>query len=258
MKLNVLSIAFYLLIVLCLSGCATLPPSTEKKTSIKTINEPVVQVKIAPPRPGLPYTNSLGMSFVPIPGEEYAMQSTEVTIGQWSQIMGRPKPSYFKSFKEDQPMILITPNEINKFIARLNAREMTSNYRLPNDLEWLRACKAEVNKLEHINDNIEELKSYAWFYDNAKGKIQRVGRKKPNAVGLFDMYGNVWEYTQTCTRYFDLSVIVDERTNPERCASYILKGGSASSRARKVTEYTEYRSNDGGEFFGFRLLMMYR
>ncbi len=256
MKLGLHSITSCLLIVLCLSGCATLPPGNDE-TPIKTSGTPIIQVKIDPPKPGLPYTNSLGMNFVPIPGEEYAVQTTEVTIGQWSQIMGRPESKYFKPFKDDHPMVLIPYWEIKEFIARLNARELTSIYRLPDDLEWLGACQTEKHNYWRFNDNIEDLKNYAWVYENAKGEIQRVGNKKPNIWGLFDMYGNVWEYTATCARYLDRSVIVNTLTNPEHCATYILKGGSASSRASGVTEYTEFRSRVPGAFFGFRLLMEY-
>ena len=94
---------------------------------------------------GEPYTNSIGMSFVPIPGMPYAMQTTEVTIGQWFQVMGPPISWHFESRKDDDnyPMTLVTLWEIREFIVRLNSLEKEYVYRLPDAWEWAHACQAQ-------------------------------------------------------------------------------------------------------------------
>lgn len=68
-------------------------------------------------------------------------------------------------------------------------------YRLPTEAEWEYACRAGSTSNYYFGDNASQLKQYAWFNENSKGKYQKVGQKKPNAWGLFDMLGNVAEWT---------------------------------------------------------------
>ena len=66
-------------------------------------------------------------------------------------------------------------------------------YRLPTEAEWEYACRAG-SKTAYSFENAEDIDDYAWHYDNADDKYQKVGQKKPNAWGLFDMHGNVREW----------------------------------------------------------------
>ena len=68
-------------------------------------------------------------------------------------------------------------------------------YRLPTEAEWEYACRAGSNTAYYYGDDADALEQYAWYFDNANDKYQKVGQKKPNAWGLFDMLGNVAEYT---------------------------------------------------------------
>lgn len=87
-------------------------------------------------------------------------------------------------------------------------------YRLPSEAEWEYACRAGSTSVYPFGDNPKELGKYAWFKGNSKNKYQKVGQKLPNAWGLYDMLGNVSEWTldQYDEKYFEL--VKDNSTQP--------------------------------------------
>jgi formylglycine-generating enzyme required for sulfatase activity len=123
----------------------------------------------------------------------------EVTQEQWQEIMG-DNPSYFKG-DLSRPVEMVSWIDCHAFIKKLNARpEVMSagiTFRLPTEEEWEYACRAgSTGKYGLLADGREgTIDEMGWYDDNSDDKTYPVGQKTPNAWGLYDMHGNVWEWT---------------------------------------------------------------
>jgi formylglycine-generating enzyme required for sulfatase activity len=107
-----------------------------------------------------------------------------------------------------------------------------TGYRLPTEAEWEYACRAGSQSRFYFGDDEKLLDNYAWHVTNAKSKTQPVGEKKPNAFGLHDMHGNVWEWCWDLFRhdYYKKSPASDPRgpkpRKPELSLRRVVRGGS--------------------------------
>ena len=138
-------------------------------------------------------------TMVQIPGEDYLMGKYEVTQAQWQLIMGE-NPSNFTG-DLSRPVEQVSWDDCQEFIEKLNARAEVKSagitFRLPTEEEWEYACRAgSKGKYGLLADGREgTLDEMGWYDDNSDYKTHPVGQKKPNAWGLYDMHGNVWEWT---------------------------------------------------------------
>ena len=132
--------------------------------------------------------------------EGFWMGKYEVTQAQWENIMGE-NPSHFKG--EDRPVETVSWNDAQAFLKKLNANPSHSPlnqggqrgvFRLPSEAEWEYTARAGTQTAYAFGDDPARLGDYAWFDDNSGNKTHPVGQKKPNAFGLYDMHGNVWEW----------------------------------------------------------------
>jgi formylglycine-generating enzyme required for sulfatase activity len=112
----------------------------------------------------------------------------EVTQSQWQAVMGS-NPSTIKG--TDHPVETVSKDDAHDFLARLNAQNDGYKYRLPTEAEWEYAARAGTPGAQPAS-----LEEVAWYAANSDDESHPVGRKKPNAWGLYDMLGNVREWVE--------------------------------------------------------------
>ena len=170
--------------------------------------------------PDSSFHNSIGMEFVLIPSGSFVMGRDplfeedrddelpqhkvniskpfylgkyQVTQAQWVAVM-EDNPSGFKG--PANPVEQVSWNDAQEFIKRLNVKEGHNRYRLPTEAEWEYAARAGADTVYFFGNDENILPVYAWFIDNSRKTPHPVGKKRPNAWGLYDVHGNVWEWVQ--------------------------------------------------------------
>ncbi len=160
----------------------------------------------------------------------FYMQTTPVTQLQWEKVMGS-NPSNFKGDPR-RPVENVSWNDVKAYIDKLHRCNGGHRYRLPTEAEWEYACRAGTTTPFAFGDNITpDQVNYDgnYPYKGPKGqyrkKITPVEIFEPNAWGLYDMHGNVWEWCQDC--YGDYpSGSVEDPTGAESGVYRVLRGGS--------------------------------
>ena len=179
-------------------------------------------------------------SMVTIPGKSYKMGKCEVTQAQWEAVMGT-NPSHIKG--GNNPVEHVSWNDCQEFLKRLNASPEVKQsglfFRLPTDVEWEYACRADsTGDYCKLTDGTEigeaTLGDVAWYEKNAQGVTHPVGKKKPNAFGLYDMHGNVEEWCKTKTG--DLCTLRGGswKSSPRRCTCVSGEGLPSSTRFDRI------------------------
>jgi len=150
----------------------------------------------------------------------------EVTQAQWQALIGS-NPSRFRD--PLRPVEHVSWLDAMAFIRELNRRE-GAHYRLPTEAEWEYAARAGVADGRLFSK--DELTRVAWFAGNAGSSTHHVGKKAANALGLYDMLGNVWEWVQDCWHENYQGAPSDDREWQQvQCGRRVLRGGAWDSEA---------------------------
>ena len=258
------------------------------------------------------FSNSLGMTFVYIEAGSYTMgspsdepgrgydetqhyvslskgyfiQTTEVTQGQWKEIMGR-NPSRFSNCGDDCPVEQVSWNDVQSFIEKLNQKEMMHTYRLPTEAEWEYAARSGTSTalyngpIEILGKhNAPALDAIAWYggnscvsydggyncsswsdkqYSCSNCGTHQVGLKHANAWGLYDMIGNVREWCSDWYGSYPSSTVespVIDPVGPESGSYRVYRGGSWNSYAKFCRSALRFSFRPGltDNYLGFRLV----
>jgi len=146
---------------------------------------------------------------------------TEVTQAQYEAVMGT-NPSNFKD--ATNPVEMVSCNDATEFCKKLPEKTRQA-VRLPTEAEWEYACRAGTATAFSFGDTDSALGDYAWYNANSGGTTHPVGQKKPNAWGLFDMHGNVWEWCADWYGDYPGGAVTDP-TGPASGGQRVLRGGA--------------------------------
>src|SRR4051812_20900168 len=116
---------------------------------------------------------------------------TPCTQALWEAVMGE-NPSQFPS--QTRPVEQVSWDDCQAFVERLNGLLEGLALSLPSEAQWEYACRAGTATRYPFGDEETRLGDHAWFGENSGGETHIVGQKPPNAWGLYDMLGNVWEW----------------------------------------------------------------
>jgi formylglycine-generating enzyme required for sulfatase activity/tetratricopeptide (TPR) repeat protein len=145
-----------------------------------------------------------------------------VTQAQWEGVMGS-NPSHFKG--PDLPVEKVSWEDCQQFIGKLNQSGGAVQFCLPTEAEWEYACRAGGTGRFCFGDRDDQLGEYAWFGGNSNNQTHSVGQKKPNAWGLYDMHGNVWEWCKDWYGEYPMGSVADP-VGPSSSTCRVLRGGS--------------------------------
>jgi formylglycine-generating enzyme required for sulfatase activity len=216
------------------------------------------------------------------------VQTTEVTVGQWRAFVRdtgyqteaetkggayiwtgstwKMKAGYYWdnagfSQSEDNPVTCVSWNDVQEFMRWLRRKE-GKTYRLPTEAEWEYACRAGTTKA-FANGDITELEcghdpnlaAMGWYCGNSERKTHPVAQKKPNAWGLYDMHGKVWEW---CHDWYQEQYPSAHVIDPKRAPSgtyRVLRGGGWDGYAWDCRSANRVRCypGDRDDHFGFRV-----
>ena len=192
--------------------------------------------------------------------QDFRLGVTAVTQSEWQSVMNT-QPWLGEVYVEegaDYPATYVSWDDAVEFCRKLSAKEGVT-YRLPTEAEWEYACRAGSESIYSFGDSPELLEEYAWFEENAwdidEKFAHRVRQKRPNAWGLHDMHGNVWEWCQDWYGGYGSDLATDP-TGPESGSGRVYRGGSwflTAQSARSAGRF-RYSPYDRYDFMGFRVL----
>ena len=195
----------------------------------------------------------------------YWLGKYEVTQAQYKAVMGK-NPSKF--IGDDLPVEQVNWNDAKGFCEKLTAIEKEAGrlpegyeYTLPTEAQWEYACRAgtttSLNNGKDLTDNYKcpELDEVGWYYNNSN-KTQSVGYKQPNAWGLYDMHGNVYEWCLDGYGNYPTSPVTDPSGSGSE-SKRVLRGGGWDCRADRCRSAFRFDDSPSNSYHdsGFRVAL---
>ena len=181
--------------------------------------------------------------------QSFAIGKYEVTQEEWYAVMGK-NPS--KNKGRTLPVEYVSWDEAQLFVQKLS-QKTGNKYRLPSEAEWEYAARGGSSTLYPWGNSDNELHVYAWFSAIANA-TNPVGLKNPNSWGLFDMIGNVWEWTQDCYHSNYLGAPFDGSSwTSGDCSQRILRGGAWTNPTRDLRSAIRGKSANANRDFSVGL-----
>ncbi|MBT3377263.1 MAG: formylglycine-generating enzyme family protein [Lentisphaerae bacterium] len=175
----------------------------------------------------------------------------EVTQAQWMSVMPT-NPSRFDG--DNRPVEEVDWYDCQRFVIALCEKEGVDvgTYRLPTEIEWEYACRAGTTTAYHFGSQMKGLGAFADYAGNNDRETREVGRRRPNAYGLYDMHGNVWEWCQDLFKAYPGGPALD----PSRRDWRMLRGGNWHEPASTCRSANRCRLPplSKGNVLGFRVL----
>ena len=271
-------IAGMLLVVIMIGGTAWLVlRKTRQESSVTTKSQQAQQTENKPQLTGQPFAENINgtqLQMVYAPGGTFLMGSPlsesgrdndegpqsnatvpsfymskyEVTQTQYQAVMGT-NPSSFKG--DDLPVDSVTWNDAVEFCRKLS-RAVGRDYHLPTEAEWEYASRAGTTG--PYAGNIDAL---TWYSANSGSRTHPVGQKQPNGLGLYDMYGNVWEWCQSKYKPYPYNA-TDGREDLQGTDVRVLRGGSWESSVNSCRSAYRRRVVPDVRSIGFRIVLAAR
>jgi len=186
--------------------------------------------------------------------QDFWMGKFDVTQVQWQAVMGS-NPSIYKNAGPHAPVEMGSWDDCQDFLRKLNGMQSQWTFRLPTEAQWEYSCRAGST-----GECYGDLNAIAWYSGNSGSTTHPVGQKQPNAWGLYDMNGNVWQWCQDwySPDYYSSSPSQDPQ-GPYRSpsSSRVVRGGSYSNNATVVRSATHdfcYLSDARLAGLGFRVV----
>ncbi|MBO7391712.1 MAG: formylglycine-generating enzyme family protein, partial [Verrucomicrobia bacterium] len=199
----------------------------------------------------------------------YWMGKYEVTQAQYEAVMGE-NPS-LRFIGADLPVEAVTWENAKEFCAKLTEIEKAAGrlpqgyeYSLPTEAEWEYACRAgtttALNSGKNLSrlDDCPEMDEVGWYWCNSNGTLHPVGQKQPNAWGLYDMHGNVYEWCLDWYGAYPTEAVTDPK-GPRNGKERIMRGGSWDYSILANSCRSGFRFHSSPDFasdnFGFRVAL---
>ncbi|MDD4889134.1 MAG: formylglycine-generating enzyme family protein [Phycisphaerae bacterium] len=183
----------------------------------------------------------------------FYLGACEVTQEQYA-VFSWPNPSKFVD--ATKPVDQVNSEDAAAYCAKASAKT-GKKFRLPTEAEWEYACRAGSKTRFDFGDDDASFADHGWSRASSENKSQQAGQKKPNAWGLYDMHGNVWEWCSDYHANYDAKAGSVDPKGPATGTSRVLRGGSWRTDPRlcrsayRYINTPDFRSSE----FGFRVVV---